>query len=371
MIHWQDKITFDFTNQEIASHFTEDALFFDIETTGFSPARTSLYLIGCASRQGDHLILDQFFAETPQNESEVLAAFLSFAASFDTIITFNGIGFDIPYLKAKCSKYHIEDPFSQFTYLDIYKEVSRVKHLLKLPNLKQKSIEIFLGIDREDAYGGGELIEVYHSYTRHPSEEALSLLKQHNYEDVLYMPKLLPILAYNKLASCDIRIQTVDANEYTTYEQAIGRELFFTATTDLPVPVDISYNYDNLYLTLSGNTLSLRVRLYDGELRYYYEDYKEYYYLPSEDRAIHKSVASFVDKEHRKKATAGNCYMRKHALFLPQYQELYVPAYRLMRNDKKSYFELSEDFITSSKLQQDYVKHLLSQFLQKPKAPRR
>lgn len=53
MIHWQDKITFDFTNQEIASHFTEDALFFDIETTGFSPARTSLYLIGCASRQGD------------------------------------------------------------------------------------------------------------------------------------------------------------------------------------------------------------------------------------------------------------------------------------------------------------------------------
>lgn len=155
------------------------------------------------------------------------------------------------------------------------------------------------------------------------------------------MPKLLPILAYNKLSSCDIHIQAVDANEYTTYEQAIGRELFFTATTDLPVPVDISYNYDNLYLTLSGNTLSLRVRLYDGELRYYYEDYKEYYYLPSEDRAIHKSVASFVDKEHRKKATAGNCYMRKHALFLPQYQELYVPAYRLMRNDKKSYFELS------------------------------
>lgn len=197
------------------------------------------------------------------------------------------------------------------------------------------------------------------------------MLKQHNYEDVLYMPKLLPILAYNKLSSCDIHIQAVDANEYTTYEQAIGRELFFTATTDLPVPVDISYNYDNLYLTLSGNTLSLRVRLYDGELRYYYEDYKEYYYLPSEDRATIKVLPSLVDKEHRKKATAGNCYMRKHALFLPQYQELYVPAYRLMRNDKKSYFELSEDFITSSKLQQDYVKHLLSQFLQKPKAPRR
>ena len=48
--------------------FTEDSIFFDIENTGFSPASTSLYLIGCARRRGDYLCVDQFFAEDTKEE---------------------------------------------------------------------------------------------------------------------------------------------------------------------------------------------------------------------------------------------------------------------------------------------------------------
>ena len=44
--------------------------------------------------------------------------------------------------------------------LDIFKELSPIKPLLCLENYKQKSIEAFLGIDREDKYSGGELINV-------------------------------------------------------------------------------------------------------------------------------------------------------------------------------------------------------------------
>ena len=49
--------------------FTEDAFFFDIETTGFSPAYTFLYLIGCAHRVGDNFIITQYFAETKEEEA--------------------------------------------------------------------------------------------------------------------------------------------------------------------------------------------------------------------------------------------------------------------------------------------------------------
>ena len=35
------------TNLILNETFTEDAFFFDIETTGFSPTYTFLYLIGC------------------------------------------------------------------------------------------------------------------------------------------------------------------------------------------------------------------------------------------------------------------------------------------------------------------------------------
>ncbi len=56
--------------------FTASSVFFDIETTGFSPAHTSLYLIGCAYHIEQMLYIKQFFAETPEEEKEVLEQFL-------------------------------------------------------------------------------------------------------------------------------------------------------------------------------------------------------------------------------------------------------------------------------------------------------
>lgn len=145
------------------------------------------------------MCIDQFFSENAADQKNVLSAFLELLSGYDTILTFNGIGFDIPYLKAKCKALHLSDPFDAHSYIDLYKEVSRFKFLFALTSYKQKSIELFLGIDRIDAYSGGELIEVYKEYVRHPAKDSLALLKQHNYEDVLYMPKLLPVLSYPKL----------------------------------------------------------------------------------------------------------------------------------------------------------------------------
>ena len=53
----------------------DELLFFDIETTGFSPANTTLYLIGCARRKGNIICIDQFFADTPDEEPQLLAHF--------------------------------------------------------------------------------------------------------------------------------------------------------------------------------------------------------------------------------------------------------------------------------------------------------
>ena len=35
--------------------FDEDSIFFDIETTGFSPAHSSIYLIGCVRRKDEKI----------------------------------------------------------------------------------------------------------------------------------------------------------------------------------------------------------------------------------------------------------------------------------------------------------------------------
>lgn len=50
--------------------------------------------------------------------------------------------------------------------------------------------------------------------------------------------------------------------------------------------------------------------------KYFIPDYK-ILLPPEEDTAIHRSVAEFVDKAHRKAATAATCYVRKTGDFIP------------------------------------------------------
>lgn len=361
MITWHEELPYDFSDPVTDRVFHENSIFFDIETTGFSPARTQLYLIGCATRKGDTLCLDQFFAEEAADEPELLRAFSSLLLDHATILSFNGIGFDIPYLKAKCVTHQIDDPFASHDFIDLYKETARFKFLFGLPSLKQKSVELFLGIDRVDAYSGGELIEVYKEYKKSPSKDALALLRGHNYEDVLYMPKLLSILSYRELWEGSFTLCSIDAGEYTSMDGVSGnKELYFALTLSYPVPKPVSVSYDDCYLSMNGSTARLRVRLFEGELRFFYENPKNYYYLPGEDLAIHKDIAASVDKEHRVQATAANCYNRKYAIFLPQYEELFTPAFREQARSKKSYFELSEDFAGSFDMQRQYIIHLLA-----------
>lgn len=367
MLQWHDEIEYDFSEPSTDAAFTEQSLFFDIETTGFSPAHSQVYLIGCAVRKGSLLIIDQFFAENASQEAAVLEAFFSYIKPYHTLITFNGIGFDIPFLKGRCAHYHQSDSFSSFTYLDLFKTVSHMKALLQLPNYKQKSIEAFLGIAREDAFSGGDLIDVYRSYTVSPSPEECYLLKLHNYEDVLGMPKLLPILSYQKFFEGNFSILSLEANEYKGYDGSVGnKELLFTLECSYPLPSRLSCQAGEYYLTLSKNKAILRIRLTEDTLKIFLPNFKDYYYLPEEDCAIPKVVASSVEKAHRKNATAATCYNNKYGIFLPQYEELFSPVLRQKYKEKKSYFELTSEFVTSNAQQRKYILHVL-QVISEPK----
>ena len=80
--------------------------------------------------------------------------------------------------------------------VDIYKRIKPWKKHLGLENLKQKTIEGFLSICREDSFDGGQLISVYEDYLKTRDENLLRLLLLHNEEDLKGMPSLLPILFY-------------------------------------------------------------------------------------------------------------------------------------------------------------------------------
>ncbi len=96
-------------------------------------------------------------------------------------------------------------------------------------------------------------------------------------------------------------------------------------------------------------------------MKYFYPNYKDYYYLPDEDAAIHKSVAAYVDREHRIQAKASTCYTKKSGLFLPQYSNNFMtPAFYKNYGEKISYFMYTESFASDYTILNKYAKHILT-----------
>ena len=120
----------------------------------------------------------------------------------------------------------------------------------------------------------------------------------------------------------------VQANSYKNMDGERMQELLMTVTLPVPLPVDITASWSNLYFKGQGTEAQIRVPIYEEELKYFYAGYRDYYYLPSEDVALHKSVAGFVDKEHRIQATAATCYTRKASSYLPEWDYVIEPFFK-------------------------------------------
>ena len=358
MKHIQKEQLFSKENALTTDIFQEDCIFFDIETTGFSPTNSNIYLIGCLRRIDSRIIIDQFFAESKAEERVVLEQFIKLAASYKTMISFNGLGFDLPFIKAKCQFYNIIENLNNVSHIDIFKLVSQMKFLLKLPNYKQKTIEAFLDIEREDLYSGGELINIYDEYLENKSTQAEELLLLHNFEDVVGMLDLIPVLSYYQILHGAYETNDIETCTYTNYDGENGLELIITLTNKYIVPKRVSHQANDFYIIMNKDITKIRIPIYEGELRFFYPNYKDYFYLPVEDMAIHKSVASYVDKEYREKAKASNCYTRKEGKFLPQYDVIMNPLFKKDYKDKCGYFELTEDFITSDEMLNKYISQI-------------
>ena len=341
----------------------KNSVYFDIETTGFAPASTNIYLIGCIYEKDGNYYLSQFFAEDVMDEAELITSFFDIIKDYSNLIHYNGSGFDIPYIIKKCDFLGIPCDFNGINSIDIYKAIQPVKSLFKLPNLKQKTIEEFFNIKREDKYSGGELINVYNSYLKKPDNELLDILLCHNREDVYNMTTICPIMNYSCLLEDGFKVESIYDKDSHTTNMLPKKEIYITLKTDKNVPVRTSIGNDKFYFTIYRNTARVCIQAYTDELKYFYPNYNDYYYLPNEDCAIHKSVAFYVDKNFRTKAKAANCYSKKTGVFLPQYSEIITPYFKIDYFDKISYFEYTDEFKSDTTLICKYVNHILKTLL--------
>lgn len=351
-------ITVSYPLEQIAP--LEQILFLDIETTGFTARTSSLYMIGCVFYENGHWNTRQWFAQHPSEEKEILTAFFAFADNFTHLIHFNGNNFDLPFLLQKAEQCGLSYSFDKFVGIDIYRRVAPYKNFLKLPNCKQKTIEYYLGIHRKDIYTGGELISVYQSYVEQPNDVSLKELLLHNFEDLKGMLAILPILSYYDLFNLDIIARKVQANYYDDIHGFRRQELLMKLIFPSSLPVAVSAMGKGCHFKGEGTEGALIVPIYEEEMKYFYANYKDYYYLPSEDMALHKYISSFVDKEYRQQATASNCYTRKLSLYLPQWEILFTPFFKREYRSEELFFELTDEIKRERLLFSKYASHVLN-----------
>ncbi len=337
----------------------EDIIFLDIETTGLVSYNSFIYMIGMAYYSNDNYHYECIFAEDASEEEELLDSFLRVFTGHTMIIHYNGNTFDLPFIEDRAKAFGKSIVFNRYDGIDLYRRISPFKHMLGLSNCKQKTIESFLDVGRDDEYTGGELIHVYRKYTETKDEELYKLLYTHNRDDVIGLIKILPMLSYLDLYNDPVTVKSVKINTYRDAMEALKKELLIEFSINSPLPGPLSSSSEGCYVSIKGDNGLLKIPIYHEELKYFFENYKDYYYLPEEDMAVHKSVSIYVDKAFRKQATAATCYCRKVGDYLPQWDYIFTPFFKREYDSTQLFFELTDEVKKSREAFCDYVSHIL------------
>lgn len=344
-----------------ASVHEEDSirtLYVDIETTGFNRTADTVYLLGQLEVIDGHtVIIDQYLCEKAGDEYMLLFNFNKEIDGSTRLVHFNGNSFDLPFLKARMALYGIHENISLAQSIDYYPLLRPFKKILGTDNFKLKTLERLASYERSDTYTGGELIQIYSQYLSgdHFLE---TLFLDHNLEDMIglfYLNGFVPLyklqvpnnfgtsdtamdicadlktnshnkfpldpLRWNYLSAVDVpSVLFAEKDIYDAKKQnETSEHVYITYQASLETSshdFKAEHTFNGYTLVLSDTNVIFRMPIYNGTLFYYYENYKDYYYLAEEDYAIHKVVADFVNSKHKKKATKETAYIKKEGIFV-------------------------------------------------------
>ena len=187
--------------------FRERAAFVDIETTGLSPERSIITLIGVLDAGG----------YTAYVYDENLTDFREAIECYDLVVTFNGAAFDLPFVE-----HHFGSIFRSVAHIDLRFPLKRAGFSGGL-----KSIERQAEVGRPSelsALSGYDAVLLWRMW-QYGSEAARDTLVRYNAEDVASLPALAEIV-YNRLAE---RLPTDVSNLAPTHRHEI----------DLPYDIDV------------------------------------------------------------------------------------------------------------------------------------
>ncbi|MBN1884547.1 MAG: ribonuclease H-like domain-containing protein [Candidatus Krumholzibacteriota bacterium] len=174
----------------LAEAETGRVLWLDLETTGLSMA--PLFLVGLMYEEGNRLVVDQLFARDYAEEAAVLLFAAETMARFDTLVTYNGLRFDVPFLAGRMA--YTSLPFRPpRRHVDLLR-VARRAVGRRTPNHRLQTLERhLLGMKRAGDVPGREIPGVYHEFVRTGDAGGIAGVILHNRLDLVTMLKLVTV----------------------------------------------------------------------------------------------------------------------------------------------------------------------------------
>jgi len=307
----------------------EHSLLLDIETSGLNRQKDVIISIGILyfNEQKD-LTTKHWFLENKEEEKSLLESFLLFLCNYDTIYTYNGKGFDYPFLLSRM-QYHNLDT-SAFLSLKLIDVKGCLKHFAR----NRITLEAMFHFKRQSSISGKEVIKLYRTYLDCHDVIYSTLIIKHQ-EDELHS-----LLTFYELYDMLLNLSNLKHLE--------SKVTVETLTVVLQAPTHFSYSFNggafdlNFSYQEGNNLLYLTLPLVHAPLRHYLESNKDYYYIESQGQLMHKSLAHFIPASLRRRATKEECCITKASCYLRIYTTYRLTVPLWYSDNKELYIELKD-----------------------------
>lgn len=302
-------------------------LLLNIETTGLYARSSYLYMAGFAWPEKGHYKACTLLAQSRREEPDILEEIRRITALRPAIRTFGGRTFSYQYLNERYANEHEGILIAENqTGGDLQRKIAPLQEILGLTHIKKTAVEEKAGFRRSGVRTGGELIDIYQSFERTQDEETGKVLLLHSREDLYSLAVLMRLEMFSDFFAGNTG-QVVITDEKTRMHAVFSMPAAFL----WPVQINTPF----IRGELSGTEAHLFMPVKEGRLYYFLQGpCRDYYYLPEEDRAVHKSVAVFVDRKYRRRATPDTLYVPKDGRFV-QVPPALSSKYGIFRRERK------------------------------------
>lgn len=174
----------------------DQCLFIDTETTGLSvTGGTFAFMVGLGWFEENHFKVKQFFLKDPDQEQAMLLELDKLLKENTVLVSYNGITFDIPILKARYRYHRLPRKIGKLEHVDLLK-YARMVFRYQFEDRSLKSIEKkVIGLVRSGQEIPGYLAPVfYQNYLKTGKFSEVAGVFYHNKIDVVSLAAILKII---------------------------------------------------------------------------------------------------------------------------------------------------------------------------------